>query len=127
MILMIIVCKSKVPPTLLRRMPQRTNLQMEERPYWAHHVISTWPFGDYLETLINDISTFIHPLKKTARSLEFPMCYYYSFNHLKAQPNSNKKNSDFGLVVINMCYHCIFNHLKAQQSPGSDQALTRNS
>jgi hypothetical protein len=56
--------------------------------HWTHHVISTWKCGYYLvETLINDISNFIHTLK----FVEFPLCYHCTFNHLKAQPKSNGK------------------------------------
>jgi hypothetical protein len=63
--------------------------------HWEHNIISLWEFGKYLvETLIYLISTFIHPLKKSLLNYQ---CYHYTFNHLKAQPNTNGKTmSDFG-------------------------------
>ena len=80
----------------------------------AHHVLSTWKRCQRLvETLINEISTFIHPLKKTDRSLR----RHYAFNHLEAQWNSNGKTVWWLFSLSSKCVmlYMLFNHLKAQQ------------
>jgi hypothetical protein len=41
-----------------------TKLQYEEKNYWAHHVIPTW----IVEASINEITAYIDPLKKAAKS-----------------------------------------------------------
>ena len=60
------------------------------------------------------LQLYSHTQKDSQKSVEFPMCYHYAFNHLKAQPNSNGKiMSDFWFSYHPNVYHCAFNHFKS--------------
>jgi hypothetical protein len=49
--------------------------------------------------------------QKEQKLVEFPTCYHYAFNHLKAEPKSNR----FWYSCHPNVYQCAFNHLKAKQ------------